>query len=76
MSNLNTKTYQERIINNELVKTWKSLTKWERVNPMKHACMMKWECLGFWGVSLKVEEDHELNVVSMAVTRISAMRRF
>jgi hypothetical protein len=27
-------------------------------------------------VSLKVEEDHELNIVSMAVTQIFAMRHF
>ena len=27
----------ERTINNELVKTQKNLTKWERFSPMKHA---------------------------------------
>ena len=27
-------------------------------------------------VSLKVEEDHELNIVSMAVSRISTKRHF
>ena len=31
-TNTNTK-----IINNELIETKKSLTKWERVNPIKHA---------------------------------------
>ena len=62
--------------NNELVKTKKSLTKWERVNLMKHAWGLKWKCLGFYGVSLKVEEDQELNMVFTAATQISVKRHF
>jgi hypothetical protein len=40
------------------------LTKRERTNLMEHA----WKCLGFYGVSLKVEEDQELNMMFTAVT--------
>ena len=41
------------------------------------ACMgLKWKCLGFYDMSLKVEEDRELNIVFTAVTQISAMRHF
>jgi hypothetical protein len=29
--------YNIKIINNELIETKKSLTKWERVSPIKHA---------------------------------------
>ena len=33
------------------------------------ACMgLKWKCLGFYGVSLKVEEDQELNMMFTDVT--------
>jgi hypothetical protein len=29
---------------------------------------LRWKCLDFYGVSLKVEEDQELNMVFTAVT--------
>ena len=37
---------------------------------------LKGKCLGFYSVSLKVEEDQELNIVFTAVTQISAKRHF
>ena len=52
------------------------MTKQERVNPMKHAWGLEWKCLGFYGVSLKVEGDQELNMVFIAITQISAKRHF
>ena len=37
------------------------------------ACMgLKWKCLGFYGMSLKVGGDLELNIMFTAVTQISA----
>ena len=51
------------------------MTKQERVT--YEACMgLKCMCLGLCGVSLKVEEDQELNMVFTAVTQISAKRHF
>ena len=41
------------------------------------ACMgVKWKCLGFYWVSLKIEEDPELNIVFTAVTQIFAKWHF
>jgi hypothetical protein len=39
---------------------------------MKHAWGLKCMCLGFHGMSLKVEEGQGLNIVFTAVARISA----
>ena len=42
-------------------------------NQSYEACMgLKWTCLGFCGMSLKVEEDRELNTMFTATTQISA----
>ena len=37
---------------------------------------LKCMCLGLCAISLKVEEDQELNMVFTAVTQISAKRHF
>ena len=36
----------------------------------------KGKCLGFYGVSLKVEEGQELNMMLTAVAQISVRRHF
>jgi hypothetical protein len=43
---------------------------------MKHAWGLEWKCLGFYGVSLEVEGDQELNMVFTAITQISVKRHF